>query len=61
MNNYLYESLINDISKIIKKHLNEGQVDSLKDVKIIRHYTTGSALKEILKKGYIEARESEGD
>ena len=33
----------------------------LKDVKIIRHYTTGDGLKAILKAGYIEARESEGD
>ncbi len=55
------ESLINDISKIIKKHLNEGQVDGLRDVKIIRHYTTGEALKSILKTGIIEANVSHGD
>lgn len=58
---YLYESLIKDISKIIKKHLNEAQVDGLKDVKIIRHYTTGSALKDILKSGILIAQQSQGD
>ena len=39
----------------------EGQVDGLKDVKVIRHYTTGAALKKILSSGVIEPHESEGD
>lgn len=79
-NSNLYESIMKDVSKIIKKHLeyklqtnkelrnniigkrlNEGQIDGLRDVKIIRHYTTGSALKSILKSGIIEARISRGD
>ncbi len=47
--------------KSLQDYIFEGQVDALKDVKIIRHYTTGSALRSILKNGYIEARESEGD
>lgn len=41
--------------------LNEGQVDGLKNVSVIRHYTTFAALKSILANGYIEARESRGD
>lgn len=45
----------------LQEYIYEGQVDGLKDVKIIRHYTTGAGLKSILKNGYIEARESEGD
>ena len=47
--------------KTLTQYVYEAQVDGLKDVKIIRHYTTGAALKSILKSGYIEARESEGD
>lgn len=47
--------------KDLISYIYEGQVDALKDVKIIRHYTTGSGLRSILKNGYIEARESEGD
>lgn len=47
--------------KDIISYIYEGQVDALKDVKIIRHYTTGKGLISILKNGYIEARESEGD
>ena len=43
------------------EYILEAQVDGLKDVKIIRHYTTGAALRSILKDGYIEARESKGD
>lgn len=39
----------------------EGQIDGLKDVKIIRHYTTGDALLSILDSGYIKAYESKGD
>lgn len=46
---------------LLNDYLIEAQVDGLKDVKIIRHYTTGAALKSILKDGYIEARESKGD
>ena len=46
---------------LLNDYLIEAQVDGLKDVKIIRHYTTGDGLKSILKAGYIEARESEGD
>ena len=45
----------------LTQYIYEAQVDGLKDVKIIRHYTTGAALKSILKNGYIEARESKGD
>ena len=48
-------------NNIIGKRLNEGQVDGLKDVKIIRHYTTGAALKSILKTGIIKASVSRGD
>ena len=47
--------------KSLYEYILEAQVDGLKDVKIIRHYTTGAALKSILKNGYIEARESVGD
>ena len=39
----------------------EGQVDGLRDVKKIRHYTTGAALKKILSTGFIEPNESPGD
>ena len=46
---------------LLNDYLIEAQVDGLKDVKIIRHYTTGAGLKSILKNGYIEARESIGD
>lgn len=46
---------------LLNDYLNEAQIDGLKDVKIIRHYTTGAGLKSILKNGYIEARESKGD
>lgn len=42
-------------------YLLEGQIDGLKNVTKIRHYTTGAALKSILNNGYIEARESVGD
>lgn len=47
--------------KLLSQYVLEGQIDGLKNVSIIRHYTTGSALKSILSKGYIEARESPGD
>ena len=47
--------------KTLVEYILEGQVDGLKDVKIIRHYTTSAGLLNILKNGYIEARESEGD
>ena len=47
--------------KSLTQYILEGQIDGLKNVSIIRHYTTGSALKSILNKGYIEARESPGD
>lgn len=47
--------------EFIKQQLNEGKVDGLKDVSIIRHYTTGENLLGILDSGYIEARESPGD
>lgn len=47
--------------KSLLSYIYEAQIDGLKDVKIIRHYTTGSALKSILKLGYIEERESQGD
>lgn len=39
----------------------EGQVDGLRDVKKIRHYTTGAALKKILSSGFIQPNESPGD
>lgn len=45
----------------LNDYLIEAQIDGLKDVKIIRHYTTGAGLKSILKDGYIEAKESKGD
>ena len=45
----------------LNNYLIEAQSDGLKDVKIIRHYTTGAGLKSILKDGYIEAKESKGD
>lgn len=47
--------------KHLQEYIFEAQIDGLKDVKIIRHYTTGTGLKSILKNGYIEARESPGD
>lgn len=43
------------------EYILEGQVDGLKDVKMIRHYTTGAALKKILSSGVIEPNESLGD
>ena len=46
---------------LLNDYLIEAQVDGLKDVTTIRHYTTGAGLKSILKDGYIEARESKGD
>ena len=49
------------LRNLIIQSLNEGKVDGLKDVSTIRHYTTFAALKSILSKGYIEARESKGD
>ena len=33
----------------LNDYLIEAQIDGLKDVKIIRHYTTGAGLKSILK------------
>lgn len=47
--------------KKLYEYILEGQIDGLKDVKIIRHYTTGAALKKILASGIIEPNESEGD
>jgi hypothetical protein len=47
--------------KTIYEYILEGQIDGLKNVKIIRHYTTGTALKKILDSGIIEPHESEGD
>lgn len=47
--------------KIYSDYILEAQIDGLKNVKTIRHYTTGASLKKILRLGYIEARESEGD
>jgi hypothetical protein len=47
--------------KTLYKYILEGQIDGLKNVKIIRHYTTGTALKKILDSGIIEPHESEGD
>jgi len=47
--------------KTLIQYIYEAQIDGLKDVKIIRHYTTGAGLKAILKDGYIEAKESKGD
>ena len=49
------------LTDYILQKLNEGKVDGLKNVSTIRHYTTFAALKSILSKGYIEARESKGD
>lgn len=43
------------------EYIVEGQVDGLRDVKKIRHYTTGAALKKILSSGIIEPNESQGD
>ena len=39
----------------------EGQIDGLKNVNIIRHYTTGYGLLSILNDGCIKAYESYGD
>lgn len=36
--------------KSLHQYILEGQIDGLKNVSIIRHYTTGSALKSILNK-----------
>ena len=47
--------------KTLYEYILEGQIDGLKNVKIIRHYTTGTALKKILDSGIIEPHESEGD
>lgn len=47
--------------KKLYEYILEGQIDGLKNVKIIRHYTTGAALKKILSSGIIEPNESEGD
>lgn len=43
------------------QYIYEAQIDGLKNVETIRHYTTGSALKNILRLGYIEANKSTGD
>ena len=43
------------------EYIVEGQVDGLRDVKKIRHYTTGAALKKILSSGFIQPNESPGD
>ncbi len=40
--------------KHLQEYIFEAQIDGLKDVKIIRHYTTGAGLKSILKNGYIQ-------
>ena len=47
--------------KTLYEYILEAQIDGLKNVKIIRHYTTGAALKNILASGIIEPHESEGD
>ncbi|MCH5167922.1 MAG: hypothetical protein J1F35_08595 [Erysipelotrichales bacterium] len=49
------------LREFIRQQLNEGKVDGLNNVTVIRHYTTFAALKSILSKGYIEPRESKGD
>ncbi len=47
--------------KTLYEYILEAQIDGLKNIKIIRHYTTGAALKNILASGIIEPHESEGD
>ena len=43
--------------KTLYEYILEAQIDGLKNVKIIRHYTTGAALKKILASGIIEPNE----
>lgn len=63
-NKILYEQIMRNVSQSIKQTLNElleGQIDGLKNVNIIRHYTTGYGLLSILNDGCIKAYESYGD
>ena len=47
--------------KSLTQYIQEANIGGLKNVKFIRHYTTGDGILNILKDGLIKANESTGD